>query len=339
MKKSSKILATALMVSGVLVMLLALVSCGFNFGKLDTSDGETSTYEIKEEFSNISVDIDTEDLIVDLTDGEYAVVVCENEKTAISHSVSVNNGTLEIRTVDERKWYDHVNLFSFEKSKIKISLPAGEYGDLTISADTSDICIAKDFDFKSVDISLSTGDTKCYASASDFIKINASTGDIDVSGVDTGELELSASTGHIGVSGCTADSATMRTSTGKINVSYLTVNNALSVSVTTGDVKIANATCGSLTTTGNTGDIKFENVIVAELMSIKRSTGDVELLCCDAGEIAIDTGTGDVKASLLTDKIFIVRTDTGKINAPETTSGGKCKITTDTGNITVTIKN
>ena len=40
----------------------------------------------------------------------------------------------------------------------------------------------------------------------------------------------------------------------------------------------------------------------------------------------------------LTEKIFIAKTDTGEIKVPETTSGGKCKITTDTGDIKIEIK-
>ena len=171
MKKSSRIFATALMVVGALVMLFTLASCGFDFSKLDMSERETNTYEIKEVFNNISFDVDTEAIIISLTDGEYAVVVCENEDVALSHSVAVKDGTLEIKIVDERKWYDYVTPVSYETTKLKVSLPAAEYGNLTISADTSDISIADGLNFKGIDVSLSTGDTKCYASASDFIKI------------------------------------------------------------------------------------------------------------------------------------------------------------------------
>jgi hypothetical protein len=52
----------------------------------------------------------------------------------------------------------------------------------------------------------------------------------------------------------------------------------------------------------------------------------------------IETSTGSVKGTILTPKIFMIRSDTGKINVPETTTGGICRIRTSTGNISITIK-
>ena len=74
------------------------------------------------------------------------------------------------------------------------------------------------------------------------------------------------------------------------------------------------------------------------MFSIERSTGDVRFTDCDAAEICVKTDTGDVTGSLLSDKVFITNTDTGSVNVPETISGGKCEIITDTGDIKITIK-
>ena len=79
------------------------------------------------------------------------------------------------------------------------------------------------------------------------------------------------------------------------------------------------------------------DVIAVGMISVERSTGDVKLDSCDAGEISVTTDTGDVTGSLLTDKVFITQTDTGRVNVPETTSGGKCRIFTDTGDIQIEI--
>jgi len=65
----------------------------------------------------------------------------------------------------------------------------------------------------------------------------------------------------------------------------------------------------------------------------------VEFTACDAGEIVIETDTGDVEGTLLSDKIFITETDTGRIDVPKTTTGGRCQITTDTGDIKIKIVN
>ena len=55
------------------------------------------------------------------------------------------------------------------------------------------------------------------------------------------------------------------------------------------------------------------------------------------GRCEIKTDTGDVEGSLLSEKIFFPESDTGKIDVPKTTSGGKCEINTDTGNIKIRI--
>ena len=96
--------------------------------------------------------------------------------------------------------------------------------------------------------------------------------------------------------------------------------------------------CKNLITRGNTGDVSLENVIATEMFSIERSTGDVRFTDCDAAEICVKTDTGDVTGSFLSDKIFITNTDTGSVNVPKTVIGGKCEITTDTGDIKITIK-
>ncbi len=111
----------------------------------------------------------------------------------------------------------------------------------------------------------------------------------------------------------------------------------LSVKVSTGDVNITDIKCKNVISSGSTGEIYLKNVIAKEKFSIVRSTGDVKLDSCDADEIFIKTDTGDVKGSLLTDKVFITETDTGSTNVPKTTKGGKCEITTDTGDIKFTV--
>ena len=69
--------------------------------------------------------------------------------------------------------------------------------------------------------------------------------------------------------------------------------------------------------------------------SLERSTGDIHFTKCDAAEISVETSTGDVTGSLLSDKVYMTQTSTGRIDVPKTTTGGKCEISTDTGNIKI----
>ena len=82
----------------------------------------------------------------------------------------------------------------------------------------------------------------------------------------------------------------------------------------------------------------MDNVIAAEKLSIERSTGDVKFDGSDATEIYVKTDTGDVTGSLLTDKVFITQTDTGDVDVPKTTTGCRCEIITDTGDIRIKIQ-
>ena len=173
--------------------------------------------------------------------------------------------------------------------------------------------------FKHVDISLSTGDVDFRASASEMIKIKTSTGDICAENISAGSLDLTVSTGKVTVSGATCE-------------------RDVTVGVSTGKTYLTDTRCKSVISSGDTGDIYLNNVIATEKFSIERSTGDVKFDGSDATGIFVKTDTGDVTGSLLTDKIFITHTDTGDVDVPKTATGGKCEITTSTGDINIRIR-
>lgn len=123
------------------------------------------------------------------------------------------------------------------------------------------------------------------------------------------------------------------TSTGDINVSNITCGGDIVINVSTGKVNLTDIKCKSFISDGSTGDISLKNVIATEKFSIERSTGDVKFDACDATEIWVETDTGDVTGKLLSEKIFITQTSTGDVHVPKSTNGGKCEITTSTGDI------
>ena len=88
---------------------------------------------------------------------------------------------------------------------------------------------------------------------------------------------------------------------------------------------------------GNTGDIVLDNVITEEKLSLERSTGDVRFESCDAAEIFVKTDTGDVTGTLLTDKVFLAQSNTGELAVPNSVVGGRCEISTNTGDIKIDI--
>ena len=123
------------------------------------------------------------------------------------------------------------------------------------------------------------------------------------------------------------------TSTGDITITGVTCEGDIVINVSTGKANLTDIKCKSLISDGSTGDISLKNVIVTEKFSIERSTGDVKFDACDATEIWVETDTGDVTGNLLSEKIFITQTSTGDVHVPKSTNGGKCEITTSTGDI------
>ena len=289
--------------------LLTLTACSL-------SDYETNIHKINEEFDNISIKTDTADIAFVLSDDGTCRVVCY-EDAKKSHSVEVQDGTLAVNVVNNKKWYDHIGV-NIDSPKITVYLPEAAYSSLVIEESTGDIEISKDFKFKSIDISLSTGNIKCYASAVENIKIAASTSDIYAEGISASSLDLTVSTGNVTVSSATCEGD-------------------ITIGVSTGKTYLTDVACKNLTSTGSSGDISLKNVISTEKISVERSTGDVTLDRSDAAELFIMTSTGDVEGSLLTNKVFITKTDTGRIDVPNSIIGGRCEITTDTGDIKISI--
>lgn len=306
---SRKTLSILLLLIIFCMMILTMTACS-------SMNYETNIHEINEEFNNISIKTDTADIaFVPSNDGMCRVVCYEDAKK--NHSVEVQNGTLTLDGVNNKKWYDYIGI-NIDPPKITVYLPEAEYSSLIIEESTGDIDILRDFKFKSIDVSLSTGDVKCYASAAEAIKIAASTGDICAESISASSLDITVSTG-------------------KVTVSDMTCDGNITIGVSTGKTYLTDIVCKNLISTGRTGDISLKNVISTEKISVERSTGDVTLDRSDAAELFITTSTGDVEGSLLTDKVFITKTDTGRINVPNSITGGRCEITTETGDTKISI--
>lgn len=301
MSKKTKtwlIIAASLVLVGGIIFTGVMTVLKWDFMKLSTSKYETNNYEIDENYKNISIVTDTADIVFSPCENSKTSVECSEQKN-IKHSVAVKDGALVIEIVDTRKWYEHIGI-NFGTPKITVHIPQGEYGALSVKSSTGDVEIPKNFKFERIDIS-------------------ASTGDIRVENVSAGSLDLSVSTGEVIASGIACE--------GEVNVN-----------VSTGHTKLTDVECKNIISNGSTGDISLKNAVATEKLSIERSTGKVKFDGCDASEIFVKTDTGDVKGSLLSEKVFITQTDTGRVDVPKTVNGGKCEIITDTGNIKIDIQ-
>ncbi len=308
---ASLILIGSITIGGVLTMLK------FNFEELSTVKYVTNSHDIDDEFQNISISVDTSDIVLLPSDNGKTKVVCYEDENSIA-SVTVNGDTLTIASQNTKKWYEHIGI-NWGTPKITVYLPKSEYASLSVKESTGDVEIPKDFKFETADISTTTGDVDLYASVSGSAKTKASTGNVSVSDVTVGSLEVSVSTG-------------------RVSLTRVNCDGRLSVKVSTGRAQLSDVKCGSLNSSGNTGDITLKKVIAAENFSIERTTGDVKFEGCDARDISVKTSTGDVTGSLLTEKLFSASSNTGKVSVPSPSGSQKCTITTDTGRIIITVQ-
>jgi len=311
------IIAAVFIILGSLLFVVVMSVNHWDFSKLATVKHVSNEYDITDSFSSIEISIKTADVFLSASDDGTCKVVCfEDEK--VRHSVLVRDGVLRIAVNDERKWYEHIGIGA-AMPKISVYLPETVYEALVIKGSTGDIAISENFAFDSIDVQISTGDVDCAASAKDFVKIDVTTGDIRLRELSAGSLSLSGTTGDF-------------------VVEKLACDGDIQIERTTGDVILVDISCQHLTLSGSTGRTQLESVIAKGTMSATVTTGDVELDRCDANEVYIRSGTGDVTGSFLTGKDFVVNTTTGIKKIPVGVTGGRCEITTTTGNVKIEIK-
>lgn len=270
-----------LIVAGVLILvgclLLSVVMSGikWNFAKLVTAKYETNRYEFDETFTNISVLTETADVVLQpATDGKTSVVCYEQEHA--THAVTLKDGTLGIRLLDERKWYEHIGI-NFQSPKITLYIPQSRCGDLTVESTTGDVEIAEGFQFDRVVLTLTTGDIRLQKLTAEALDLELTTGDVQLTDTNcktlniegtTGKmvlknviaaekLTLELSTGSIRFDGCDAGEIKAETSTGSITGSLLTPKIFYAES-NTGKVTVPRTTTGGICElTTNTGSIKI----------------------------------------------------------------------------------
>ena len=125
MKKSRKIsviTAAALTAAGIVISFAAMLAADFDFGKFSTDSLEERIYENLGEFHNIEIESNEFDLhILPSTDGKCRVVSWESEKS--ENSVSAENDTLRIKSINNRKWYEHINITIGETRTVTVYLP------------------------------------------------------------------------------------------------------------------------------------------------------------------------------------------------------------------------
>jgi len=312
------VLASALIGIGLIAFVVVMTVLGWDFSKLSTVKYQTVDYAFTEDVDDIAIETDTADIVFAPSTDGVCRVIC-HERCDVTHTVTVKDGRLTVRVDQDRAWHTYIGIF-WGTPCITVELPAEDYATLMLETDTGDIDIPGGFTFDSIDITTDTGDISLLSSSE-------------------GHIGLETDTGDIRIEGMTAQSVAIDVSTGDVCVKDVVCAGDMLLEDNTGKIFFEGISCQSLSIEGDTGDVSLTDVAVTEKLRIELDTGDVAFKACDAASIFVETDTGDVTGTLLSDKNFNARSSTGRVRVPDTVSGGPCEITTDTGDIVISVVN
>ena len=195
MNKVAKIFVAVCAMTVAVLSIFALTSCG-----IGSMNYQTNTHEITEDFDKLSINVDTADVSIAPSEDGKVKVVCFERKND-KHAVSVEDGTLTLKNIDPKKWYQHIGLFSFKSQTVTVYLPAAEYASLVFRGSTGDLSIPGGYNFGDTDIDLSTGKINLDGSCFGALTIRVSTGKINLNDTCCESLSARASTGDITLKG------------------------------------------------------------------------------------------------------------------------------------------
>ena len=109
--KTALIIATVTLILGIVLACVGISMAGLNFINLVTETYTPITYGVSDDFANIIVETDTHDLSFVLSEKNECRVVCD-ETNKLTHTVTVQDGTLVIKTVNSKNWYDYIGIFT-----------------------------------------------------------------------------------------------------------------------------------------------------------------------------------------------------------------------------------
>lgn len=301
MKKSKKgaiIASLILIIAGTFIALASLSMLEFDFRQLSTSAYNNITKD-SEEMQGINC------IEINMLCCNVHIVRSKNDKCRVSYngnkslapSISVEGDTLKLETQDERKWYEHIGIFMLN-DELTVYIPQNS-------------CV------------------KLY--------IQTASGNISIDEATLSEAEIGTSSGKIDIDNTTAEDLKLRTSSGKITCGSLTVMNELVSRSSSGRVMIDKAKAKEIDIKNSSGKVELADVITSGEIMIRTASGRVKMEDCDANTLDIETSSGSVSGSLLSEKIFITETSSGRVRVPQSTSGGKCKIKTSSGSINIII--
>lgn len=275
-KKIALIVAAICIVSGLVITIFAMSLGAFDEKKFDTYDYVENVYEVKGDFTNISIkDIENDVILLPSSDDKCTVAVSETAN--VKNSVSVEDNTLVIKKIDTRKWYDFIGIWSNEISMdMIVYLPESQYEDLYIKTVSGNIKVSEEFIFDSADISSTSGDIDFSADVETKLVIESTSGDIELAGIKVFDLNV-------------------HTSSGEIEADSVISDNRIRIDTTSGDIDMSRSDAKDVVLDSISGEIDCE-FLSPKIFDLESTSGDIKAPQDDAsgGNCTVKTTSGDI---------------------------------------------
>ena len=305
------------LVFGFMLLIVGSILFGIAYKNRREDIVIENTIEIDESFNDIEIKLQTANLELIKTD-EVKTKLEISERKKVTHYAKVESNKLIVGVKDERKWFEKLFTFDFNLS-VTIYLPSDTYDNLQVRSSTGNVKIPNDFTFNTLKADLDTGNVTIKSNVTNLVDVKTSTGNSFLESLTSLNVKVKASTGNINL----------------VSVKALDL---IDVEASTGDIKLIDTLSLGLKAKTSTGNIRLIRHISEMDMNLRASTGDIKFEDSDSYNIDAKTSTGSITGTLLTGKTFITESDTGKITVPPSTTGGSCKLVTDTGRINIQIK-
>lgn len=317
-EKRAITVAVVFIVVGVVTALAAAEATDFDFSKLVNIGYENVTYfgNTGDNFRIIDIESTDCDVILRYSDDKSWKVVCpQNDK--VKYKAESKNGTLTVRRIDERHWYDHIGVnLPFVNAKIYVYVADTEFLTIKVRTTSGDITVPHDFSFRDASLETTSGDIS-FASES-----------------KSTEVTLKTTSGDIVFSG-KAQSFTATSTSGDIKADGLEASGT-NIETVSGDISVSNAE--SVVSAGTTsGDIDLKLVVADDTIRASTVSGNVRLAGCDAHIIKLSTTSGNITGTILSPKIFSASSISGTIKVPPSEGNDRCEMRTTSGNISIEI--
>lgn len=276
MKGSTKVIIGSLIVLavGTAISIAAIAIGGVEASTWSTVEYKTSTVEVDEEFSNISIDLLTDDVeFRHASDGNCRVELTELEN--VEHEIVVQGDTLSITSENDNISYFHIGI-EVQSPKVVVYLPDNEYEVIDVTITTGDFSAESNFTFEEVSLNITTGDVD--------LKDATVNGDINVLGTTCDST----------FNNVTCTNLIYNIVTGDIDLADFIASQDMIIDITTGDVTFDGSDAFNIQIDLTTGDV-YGTLRTAKSFDVDVLTGDVSIpRDGNGGNCTISITTGDI---------------------------------------------